>query len=171
MLDRVDPPRGEGVAVTHPLDREVNRCSVVAGTHEVGMERVDRPVGPSVDGLDGEPRGHDALGEDLAAEDPPVRHLLALTEEDGDVLIEQAREFQTVDVGAGGRRAVLRAQAHLDCANLLEVKGVQQVRDRGLVVSGFVGHEDSLGSGVMPPGAGIRPATGQPWWPLRSLDL
>ena len=46
------------------------------------MQGVDRPAVVVADALDGAPGRHDRLGEDLAAEDPPVRHLLALGDED-----------------------------------------------------------------------------------------
>ena len=83
LLHGVHAPGGEGVAVAHLLDGEADRQRVVARPHEVAVERVDgaRPVAV-VDVAHGDAGGHDALGEDLSAEDASVGHLLAAALED-----------------------------------------------------------------------------------------
>ena len=82
VLDRVDPPGRERVAVPHPLDGEPDRLGVVAGPHEVAVQRVDPPWSVTVvDVLHRATGRHHALGQHLAAEDPPVGHLLAASEE------------------------------------------------------------------------------------------
>ena len=133
MLDGVDPAGREGPAVAHPLDAEGDRLGVVARPHEVRVEGVQATVGPALDRADGPAAGHDPLREDLAAEDPPVRLLLALAAEEGDVLGEGLGEADGVGPGqAAGRRQ--RLDAHLRRAELLEVERGEEVEEgRGLL--------------------------------------
>ena len=140
MLDGVHPPRREGPAVAHPLDAEGDRLGVVAGAHEVGVDGVQPAVGATLDGAHGAAAGHDALGEHLAAEHPPVRLLLALPAEEGDVLGEGLgqRHRRLAREGAGGRQ---RLHAHLRRAELLEVEGRQEVEQGSRLVGGHRGND------------------------------
>jgi hypothetical protein len=65
VLDGDHPPGGERPAVADAVDVVQDRDRRVAGTQEVGVERVDPAL--RVDGAGG---GHEGLARDLAAEDP-----------------------------------------------------------------------------------------------------
>ncbi len=123
LLDRVHPPRRERRPVAHLLDGEADRQGVVAGPHEVAVQRVDRPRPELVLEVAHRQAGrHHALGEDLPAEDPAVRHPLALALEDAG------------RGGADARRGILPLQAgHRDVggAELLERQHVDEVGEGG----------------------------------------
>ena len=65
MLDRLDPPGGEGSAVAYRVDPVDDGVSGIARQQEVRMRRVDRAVGGHR-----VPGGYDGVSGDFAAERP-----------------------------------------------------------------------------------------------------
>ncbi|CAM5336582.1 hypothetical protein SHIRM173S_12016 [Streptomyces hirsutus] len=91
MLDRDDPPGGEGAAVTDPVDGVDNGRAGVAGAQEVRVQGVGGPVRG-----DGPPGGDQRLRGDLPAEDAGDDGEAGLAAEDVllDLLeVEQIEEF------------------------------------------------------------------------------
>ena len=66
-LARGHPPGAERAPVSHPVDLEPDRLGVIAGTNEVGVQRVD-----AVAGVDAEGRRAQRLGHDLVQATPRV---------------------------------------------------------------------------------------------------
>ncbi len=130
VLDGVHPAGRERAAVAHALDAEGDRLRVVAGAHEVGVQRVQSAVLPALDGAHRPAAGDDALGEHLTTEHPSVRLLLALPAKQRDVLGEGLgqRDRKLAVRRPGGRH---RLHAHDGRPQLLEVEGGEEVDDRG----------------------------------------
>ena len=91
----------------------------------------------------------DALGQHLPAEDPPVRLLLALAAEQGDVLGEGlGQRHRRLTGRAGGRRH--RLHAHLRRPQLLEVEGGEEVEQGRRLVGGHRGNDSQRASRCVP---------------------
>ena len=118
VLDGHDPPGGERLPVADPVDLVDDGDGRVAGSQEVGVERVDplslaapaAVVGetpPNPRALDGAPRRHQGLAGHLAAEHPgPVvlpAHapeevdLQGLEVEQGDELLQDVHRDDATD--------------------------------------------------------------------------
>ena len=130
------------------------------GPHEVAVERVDgpRPVAV-VEVAHGDAGGHDALGQDLSAEDAAMGHLLAAALEDPRRRgADRLGGVAPLDVRDGdvGRADVLEGQ-HLD--------EVVERGERARLGGGVCSHRTTLVAA--PPRvrrvAALRPAVTPPW--------
>ena len=96
VLDRDHATRGEAATFTDAVDVEDDRHVRVAGPQEVRVHRMD-----PAPGVDGAARGHQALRQHLAAEDPLARVLRAQAAEQVDFeLLELEEVDQVVDRSA-----------------------------------------------------------------------
>ena len=108
--------------------------------------RVQPAVGPALDRAHGTTAGDDALGQDLPAEDPPVRLLLALAAEQRDVLGEGLRQRnRRLTVGP----AAVDIGWTLICAEpeLLEVERGEEVEEGCRLVGGHRGNDSQATRG------------------------
>ncbi len=158
MLDGVHPAGRERAAVAHPLDAEGDRLGVVARSHEVRVDGVQPAVGAALDRPHGATARDDSLGEHLPAEDPPVRLLLALAAEQGDVLGEGLRQRdRLLAVRAGSGRH--RLHAHLRRPQLLQVERREEVEQGRRLVGGHRGNDSQRAASPRPRSSAPRRGT------------